>query len=55
MIPNPEDYVLPPSLRGSPSGFSPAVVDSANFLKTKGLGYAPKNCNIDIKYRIVKD
>ena len=51
MIPNPEDYVLPPSLRGSPSGFSPAVVDSANFLKTKGLGYAPKNCNIDIKYR----
>ena len=51
IIPNPEDYVLPPSLRGAPSGFAPAVVDSSNFLKTKGLGYAPKDVNIDIKYR----
>ena len=23
LIPNPEDYVLPPSLRGAPSGFAP--------------------------------
>ena len=40
MIPNPEDFVLPPTLRGSPSGFAPAVVDSSNFLKTSGLGYS---------------
>ena len=51
IIPNPEDYVLPPSLRGAPSGFAPAVVNSANFLKTKGLGYAPRDVNIDVKYR----
>ena len=51
LIPNPEDFVLPASLRGSPSGFSPAVVDSSNFLKTKGLGYAPRDELIDIKYR----
>jgi len=51
LIPNPEDYVLPPSLRGAPSGFAPSVVDSSNFLKTKGLGYAPRDVNIDIKYR----
>ena len=51
IIPNPEDFVLPPSLRGAPSGFAPAVVDSSNFLKTKGLGFAPRDINIDIKYR----
>ena len=51
LIPNPEDFVLPPSLRGSPSGFSPSIVDSSNFLKTKGLGYAPRNVSLDITYR----
>tara|TARA_R100000008_G_scaffold25537_1_gene13777 strand:+ start:404 stop:2224 length:1821 start_codon:yes stop_codon:yes gene_type:complete len=51
IIPNPEDFVLPPSLRGAPSGFAPAVVDSSNFLKTKGLGFAPRDVNIDVKYR----
>ena len=51
IIPNPEDFVLPPSLRGAPSGFAPAVVDSSNFLKTKGLGFAPRDTNIDVKYR----
>ena len=51
IIPNPEDYVLPPTLRGAPSGFQAAVVDSSNFLKTKGLGFAPRDVNIDIKYR----
>jgi len=51
LIPNPEDFVLPPTLRGSPSGFAPAVVDSANFLKTQGLGFAPRDVNIDVKYR----
>ena len=51
IIPNPEDFVLPPTLRGSPSGFAPAVVDSSNFLKTSGLGYAPRDVTIDIKYR----
>ena len=33
IIPNPNDFVLPPTLRGSPSGFSPAAIDSTNFLK----------------------
>ena len=42
---------MPPTLRGSPSGFAPAVVDSSNFLKTSGLGYAPRDVNLDIKYR----
>jgi len=51
IIPNPEDFVLPPSLRGAPSGFAPSVVDSSNFLKTKGLGFAPRDVNLDIKYR----
>ena len=34
IIPNPEDFVLPPTLRGSVSGFAPMVIDSSNFLKT---------------------
>ena len=51
IIPNPEDFVLPPTLRGSPSGFSPAAVDSSNFLKTQGLGYAPRDVTLDIAYR----
>ena len=52
IIPNPEDFVLPPTLRGSPSGFTPSVVDSTSFLQTKGLGFAPRDVNLDIKYRI---
>jgi|3_EtaG_2_1085321.scaffolds.fasta_scaffold01918_3 hypothetical protein len=52
IIPNPEDFVLPPSLRGSVSGFAPMVIDSSNFLKTKTLGIAPSsNTIIDINYR----
>jgi len=51
VIPNPNDFVLPPSLRGSPSGFSPAAIDSTNFLKTKTLGVAPQNTNLSIQYR----
>ena len=51
IIPNPEDFVMPALMRGSPSGFSPAVVDSANFLKTQGLGFAPRDVNLDVKYR----
>ena len=51
IIPNPNDFVLPPSLRGSPSGFTPAAVDSTNFLKTKTLGVAPQNTEISIQYR----
>lgn len=52
IIPNPDDFVLPPSLRGSPSGFTPALVDSSNFLNTKTLGVAPKNTVITVNYRI---
>ena len=53
IIPNPEDFVLPPSMRGSVSGFSPMIIDSSNFLKTKTLGMAPAaNTIIDINYRV---
>lgn len=52
MIPNPEDYVLPPTLRGSPSGFTAAAIDSTNFLKTKTLGVAPSNTILTIDYRV---
>ena len=51
VIPNPNDFVLPPSLRGSPSGFAPAAVDSTNFLKTKSLGVAPRDTTLTINYR----
>ena len=51
IIPNPNDFVLPPTLRGSPSGFAPAAIDSTNFLKTKSLGVVPQNTNITINYR----
>ena len=51
IIPNPNDFVLPPTLRGSPSGFSPAAIDSTNFLKTKSLGVAPQNTTLTINYR----
>ena len=51
VIPNPNDFVLPPSLRGSPSGFAPATIDSTNFLKTKSLGVAPRNTTLVVTYR----
>ena len=51
VIPNPNDFVLPPTLRGSPSGFAPAAIDSTNFLKTKSLGVAPQNTDLTITYR----
>ena len=51
VIPNPNDFVLPPTLRGSPSGFAPASIDSTNFLKTKSLGVAPQNTEITVTYR----
>ena len=51
VIPNPNDFVLPPSLRGSPSGFAPSAIDSTNFLKTKSLGVAPRNTTMVITYR----
>ena len=51
VIPNPNDFVLPPSLRGSPSGFAPSTIDSTNFLKTKSLGVAPRNTTIVATYR----
>ena len=51
IIPNPNDFVLPPTLRGSPSGFAPAAINSTNFLKTKTLGVAPQNTTLTISYR----
>ena len=50
-IPNPEDYILPFSLRGSVSGFSPASVDPSDFINTGTLGAAPVNTTLVIKYR----
>ena len=52
VIPNPEDYVLPPTLRGAPSGFTAAAIDSTNFLKTKTLGVAPSNTILTVDYRV---
>jgi hypothetical protein len=53
IIPNPEDFVLPISMRGSVSGFSPMAIDSSNFLKTKTLGMAPAaNTTLDVNYRV---
>tara|TARA_R110000744_G_scaffold173734_3_gene292468 strand:- start:2966 stop:4786 length:1821 start_codon:yes stop_codon:yes gene_type:complete len=52
IIPNPEDFVLPPSLRGSASGFTPMSIDSSNFLKTRSLGIAPRGVKVDINYRV---
>ena len=51
IIPNPNDFVLPPTLRGSPSGFAASTIDSTNFLKTQSLGVAPRNTTIVITYR----
>ena len=51
IIPNPNDFVLPPSLRGSPSGFAASTIDSTNFLKTRSLGVAPRNTTMVVTYR----
>ena len=51
VIPNPNDFVLPPTLRGSPSGFASVAIDSTNFLKTKSLGVAPQNTTMVVTYR----
>lgn len=52
IIPNPDDFVLSPSLRGSPSGFAPSLVDSSNFLNTKSMGISPKNVKMTVNYRV---
>ena len=50
-IPNPEDFILPPILRGTVSGFSPTNIDPADFINTGTLGSSPSNCTMTIKYR----
>jgi hypothetical protein len=50
-IPNPEDFIIPFSLRGSVSGFSPANVDPSDFVNTGTLGAAPAFVTLTIKYR----
>lgn len=52
IVPNPEDYVLPATLRGSASGFSPGYLDSTSFLKTNSLGNIPNNTTLNINYRV---
>jgi len=51
VVPNPEDFVLPPTLRGSASSFSPTTINSATFLDTKTLGIAPADVSLDVTYR----
>ena len=51
VIINPEDFVLPPTLRGSASGFTPPAINAAQFLDTKSLGFAPANISLDVNYR----
>jgi hypothetical protein len=51
IIPNPEDFVLPATLRGSASGFCPSTINSGQFLNTRTLGVAPSNVSLDITYR----
>ena len=51
IVPNPEDFVLPPTLRGSASSFSPNIINSSTFLNTKSFGIAPGNVSLDITYR----
>lgn len=50
-IPNPEDFIIPYTLRGTVSGFSPAAVDPSDFVNTGTLGAAPSNVTLTIKYR----
>ena len=50
-IPNPEDFILPITLRGAVSGFSPASVDPSNFINTGTLGMAPSNVTLTFTYR----
>ena len=45
-------FALFATLRGSPSGFAAAAIDSTNFLKTKTLGVAPSNTTLTIDYRV---
>jgi len=52
IIPNPEDFVLPPNLRGSVSGFSPSYIDSSNFLRTNSLGISPSKTSLTVEYRV---
>ena len=50
---NPEDFVLPPKLKGYVDGFPSMALDTTNFLKTKSLGNLPKpNSIINIRYRV---
>ena len=51
-IPNPEDFILPPTLRGAVSGFNPVTIDTADFINTGTLGSSPSNIILTIKYRI---
>jgi len=51
IVPNPEDFVLPATVRGSASSFSPSTINAAQFLNTRSLGLAPANISLDIQYR----
>lgn len=50
-IPNPEDFIIPYTLRGTVSGFNPVAVDPSDFVNTGTLGAAPSNVTLTIKYR----
>ncbi len=50
-IPNPEDFLLPPSLRGTVSSFNASAIDPYDFVNTGTLGVAPANVTLTIEYR----
>jgi hypothetical protein len=50
-IPNPEDYLLPATLRGTISSFNASSIDPYDFINTRTLGMTPQNTTLNIIYR----
>ncbi len=50
-IPNPEDFLLPTTLRGTVSSFNAASIDPYDFINTRTLGMTPQNVTLTISYR----
>lgn len=51
-IPNPEDFILPATLRGTVSSFNASAIDPYDFINTGTLGNAPANVTLTIDYRV---
>ena len=50
-IPNPDDFIIPPSLKGSVSGSTPTAVNPTDFLSLRNLGVAPSNTTLVVTFR----